>query len=316
MIITLGTTPTIQRSMTFKRIVIDEVNRAVAVREYASGKSINVARVLSTIGMAVGAVSIVGGDRGIQMRRDMARSKINHTFIDSATETRLCTTLIDESNNTATELVEEARPIEKEAFEALWKTVETLFGVAKGLVISGTLAPGAGDDFYSRYIREANKHGVPTVLDARGEALKLALPERPFVVKPNRLELAQTVGHAVDSPDALRIAVREMISMGAQWVVVTGGGTSPTIVSNGSDFWQVSVPKVDVVSPIGSGDSFAAGLMAAIKLEQTVPDACKLATACAAANAMTADAGHVHRDDVEALWKQVEVREWVVNDHG
>ena len=46
MIVCLGTTPTMQRTMLFDRVEIDAVNRAVEVREYASGKSVNVAKVL------------------------------------------------------------------------------------------------------------------------------------------------------------------------------------------------------------------------------------------------------------------------------
>ena len=51
MILCLGTTPTMQRTMLFPRVRIDEVNRAAEVREYASGKSVNVAKVLKTLGL-------------------------------------------------------------------------------------------------------------------------------------------------------------------------------------------------------------------------------------------------------------------------
>ena len=43
MILCLGTTPTVQRTMTFAKLNIDAVNRAIEVKQTASGKSINVA---------------------------------------------------------------------------------------------------------------------------------------------------------------------------------------------------------------------------------------------------------------------------------
>jgi tagatose 6-phosphate kinase len=58
---------------------------------------------------------------------------------------------------------------------------------------------------------------------------------------------------------------------------------------------------VTVVSPIGSGDATAAGIMAGLADGMDVPTACKLGVACGAANAMTPLAGHVERADVERL---------------
>ena len=63
MILCLGTTPTVQRSMTFAQIVADGVNRAKQVQEYASGKSVNVARILQTLGADPLEIGFAGGDR-------------------------------------------------------------------------------------------------------------------------------------------------------------------------------------------------------------------------------------------------------------
>src|SRR5205814_1893207 len=101
-------------------------------------------------------------------------------------------------------------------------------------------------------------------------------------------------------------AVRQLIAAGPRWCAVTAGG-GKTIVSDGQSFWQISSPRVPVISPIGSGDSFAAGLTAAIVAGDPVPQACRLATACGAANAMTAFSGHLKKEDVELLLPQIAV---------
>src|SRR2546423_6749529 len=108
MIIFLGTTPAWQRTMTFARLQIDAVNRATEVVEYASGKNINAARVGRTIGEDVIATGLLGGDRGRLIRADLDRAGVAHDFIDVAPETRMCTTGVDRSARTATELLEEA----------------------------------------------------------------------------------------------------------------------------------------------------------------------------------------------------------------
>jgi tagatose 6-phosphate kinase len=308
-IITLGTTPTVQRTMTFDRLVIDGVNRATAVRQFASGKSVNAARVLHTLGESVVTSGIVGGDAGAFMRTDLDAAGIAHEFVDTTpVETRLCLTIVDESAGTATELVEESRAPDPAVFSELLETLSELLARTQSdvLVLSGTLAPGAGDDYYARCLRLAHRAGAQTVLDARGAPLKRALAERPTVVKPNRTELSATVGAPVDSDDALRDAIRAVVSMGAGWAVVTNG-PHDTIVSDGSRFWRVGPPEIDAVNPIGSGDSFAAGLAAALRGGHEVPQATMLATACAAANALTPDAGHVRNEDVSRLAAQIRV---------
>src|SRR5688500_2428446 len=68
MIIALGTTPTIQRTMSFERLSFNTVHRAVDVHEHASGKAINAARVLRALGAEVLAIGFVGGTTGTMMR--------------------------------------------------------------------------------------------------------------------------------------------------------------------------------------------------------------------------------------------------------
>ena len=111
MILTLSTTPALQRTMTFANLSIDAVNRATNVREFASGKGINVARVVHTLTHACVATGFLGGDRGAFCRRDMDACGIKHDFVTVAANTRMCITLVDEQKRTATELIEEASPV-------------------------------------------------------------------------------------------------------------------------------------------------------------------------------------------------------------
>jgi tagatose 6-phosphate kinase len=306
MIICLGTTPTVQRTMTFGSLTVNDVNRATSVRQFASGKSVNAARVVHTLGEPVIATGIVGGDSGTFLKQDLDTIGLRQQFVESRVPTRLCLTLVDETRRTATELIEESSDPGGESFERLLVTLRELLDGASVLVMSGTLAPGAGDDFYAKCVRRARDARVPTILDARDAPLMQTLPSRPTVVKPNRAELASSLGVEVESEESLRDAMREIVRLGAEWVVVTGGAQD-TRVSDGEGFWRVTTPQIQVVNPIGSGDAFAGGLAVGLHRGQEVPTACRLASACAAANAMTVHAGHVHESDVQAQLARVSV---------
>jgi tagatose 6-phosphate kinase len=306
MILCLGTTPTVQRTMTFRRLMIDDVNRALSSAQYASGKSINAARVLHALGKEVLATGFLGGDTGRFMRGDLDLAGIGHDFLEVTAPTRLCVTLIDEEAGTATELIEEAGCVEHRAYSRLLREMDANLWRAKALVLSGSLPPEAPPDFYADCVRKSNGENVPVVLDARGEPLTNALPCKPFIIKPNREELAQTLGEAIESDEALRLAMRKMVDLGARWIAVTLGKDG-AMVSNGEDFWRIHTPVIKAVSAVGSGDSFAAGLAAGIAQQEEVLQACALAAACGAANALTSRAGHVDVADVKSLLSQVRV---------
>ncbi len=306
MIICLGTTPTVQRTMVFDRLTIDEVNRAASVREDASGKSINVARVLHTLGREVLAMGFLGGDSGRFIRECLSQEKIAHDFVSVAPRTRTCTTVIDRSADTTTELVEEPMPVEARAWSQLLKTLEANLWRAEALVLSGSLAPGATDDYYARCAELAEKAKVPVVIDGRGPALQQAMAFHPLVVKPNRQELAGTLGIAIDSEEALVSAMRCMVGGTRTWIAVTMGAKG-AMLCDGKDVWHVGIPQIQVVNPIGSGDSFAAGLTAGIVSGKSILEASVLAAACGVANALTPTPGCVRMEDVHRIQSQVRV---------
>jgi tagatose 6-phosphate kinase len=308
MILCLGTTPAVQRTMTFRRLLVDDVNRAIGISQYASGKSINAARALHSLGEEVLATGFAGGDNGKFMRADLDQAGIAHDFLEVTPPTRMCITLVDEEAGTATELIEEAASVEQRAYVKLLREMDTKLWRAKVVILSGSLPPGAPADLYADCVRKCNQENVPVVLDARGEPLASALACKPFIVKPNREELAATLGTPLDSDDSLRSAMTKIAKLGAQWIAVTLGKDG-AMLSNGSDFWRIYSPRVKTVSAIGSGDSFAAGLAAGIAQKEEIPQAVALACACGAANAMTAKAGHIHLEDIKTLLPQIQVQQ-------
>ena len=308
MILCLGTTPALQRTMTFRSLALDGVNRAVAVCEYASGKSINVARAAHALGRRVVATGLAGGARASVMRRDLDDAGITHDFIDVDAPTRMCLTVIDQLQQTATELIEEASTVRSGDGDRLLLHLDQLLAQTVVLVVSGTLAPGLGTDFYAQCVKRAQKRSILTIVDARGEALLEALSARPFIVKPNRAELAATLGRKIPDDSALCVAMQDCAALGAAWVVITDGPRDTLIFGDGK-FFRVTTPKVQVVSPIGSGDALAAGIASGIDLGLNVPQATVLGVACGSANAITPHAGHVDPEQVERLRQRIEIRE-------
>ncbi len=306
-ILCLGTTPCAQRVMLFRRLVLDAVNRAGTTLDVASGKSINVAKVLKALGEQPVAVGFVGGDRGEFVRSAMTGKGIESDFVVVTAQTRQCTTVIDESAGTHTELVEESPAIEPAENEQLMAVIRRRVTGCQAVVMSGTIARGVPADLYFQCTRMAEAAGALSVADAQGAPLLEALKAGPGLVKPNRPELAATLGRELKDDASVMAAMRELGERGARRVIVTAG-KDPALAFDGRDFWRIIAPRIKAMNPIGSGDAFTAGLVWRLLRGDDLGEACRWAGAAGAANALTAAVGELDRADVDRLAREVDVR--------
>lgn len=308
MLLCVGLSPTVQRTLFFDSFSVGSVNRARQTRLTASGKGVNVARVATTMGAPVLLVQTMGGETGRWVAAQLEREGIEHQTVwaDDDAPTRTCTTLLTE-NGPTTELVEEAARIEPHDVSLLFAACENGLLNARAVCLSGSLPSGVPADFYAQICQRARALSVPVVVDAQKAPLAQALAERPFLVKPNREEAAATLGFTLtgDAYTDAQTAVRNLIEAGAQWALVSLGADG-ALLGDGQQWWRVTPPQVAAVNPIGSGDSLAAGfLVGHFARGLSVPEAVRFGTACAAANCLSPTSGVVSPADVERLLPQV-----------
>jgi tagatose 6-phosphate kinase len=120
----------------------------------------------------------------------------------------------------------------------------------------------------------------------QGRQLVNAVAARPFVVKVNRDEL-----EAVKKID------------GAEWLVISDGARRVT-VRHGAEQFCLRPPRVKAVNTIGCGDAMFAGMAVALSRGELMEEAIRFGVACGAANALTAEPGHVRRANVRRLLRQ------------
>jgi tagatose 6-phosphate kinase len=301
-ILCIGTTPAAQRVMVFKQLKNNAVNRALETLNGSAGKSVNVAKVLKTLGEHPIALGFLGGVTGESIQADLRARGIEERFTRVAVPTRLCITVIDTERHEQTELVEESRRLGPEAFEALFSAIREAARECRAFVMSGTVAPGAPESFYRKCIEIAHSSGNLTVLDASGPALLDSLPGLPGLVKPNLNELAVSVGRPLHGEKETMEAMRAMRDRGAQRIVVTAGA-DPTLAFDGTNFWRVISPRIKACNPIGSGDSFTAALAARLARGDALGEACRWGSAAGAANALSLMPGEVDPEQFATLLK-------------
>ena len=281
MILAAGLTPAWQQILSFRRFIPGEVNRAQRAVWCGSGKVLNVGCALNQLGVQSKTLCLVGGVAGEQICADFQAMKIPVRWVKSRIPTRVCTTILDETTKTTTELVENSNSIPPEELNLFFDAFVEEAVSPQVVVLSGSLPAGAPPEFYHRILE---KTSAKAVLDIQGKELEAALQMRPYVVKPNREELARTVGRDIDSEHDLVAAMSELRDRGAEWVVVSQGA-GPLMALGPDGLIRIEIPKIDVCNPIGCGDCLAAGIAAGIDRQLTMQESLNLGIRAATENA-------------------------------
>ena len=261
MILAAGLSPAWQQTLRFDHLELGGVNRCRDAYWCGSGKVLNVGVALHHLcnrrpGGSL-TISTLGGATFAPIDREMEALGVPCRWIRTAAPTRVCTTLVDEANGNATELVENAGAVTREELAEFERQFAEAARTATAVVLTGSLPSGVPAGFFRQLLEHVH---CPAVLDVRGAELLAALDAKPAVVKPNRQELAATLGRPMASDEELLSGIEELRQRGAQSVVVTSGGAA-SWVSSGGQIHRLTPPTVHrAVNPIGCGDCLAAGL--------------------------------------------------------
>jgi tagatose 6-phosphate kinase len=301
-----GLTPAWQFILEFDDFRLGEVNRAAQITRCGSGKVLNVGLALTALGTAARTICPLGGPARRPIAAEFAALKVDVDWIDTASPTRVCTTLLDRRDGTTTELVENAGPLSAGELRSYCDAYAATAATSSIAVFTGSLPTGVDPSFY-RQLADLTPGRI--IADVRGEELLLLLdgPKKPLLVKPNREELAKTVGHAIDGDDGLIAAMREVNERGAAWVVVSQGKNALWASSKTDGVYKFTPPRPEqVVNPIGCGDCLCAGIAATLADGGEVLQAIKFGMAAAADNLRSLLPARLERAKVEALAATVE----------
>ena len=281
MILSAGLTPAWQQILVFDAFAPGEVNRAREALWCASGKVFNSGIAAHRLGGPSLTLAMAGGPFLPQIDAEFESLGVPRRWVRTAASTRVCTTILDRSTGTMTELVENGRPVTEEEVEAFRLAYVAEAATADVVVLIGSLPTGTPTALYRELLEQTT---CPAVLDFRGEGLLSVLDLEPYAVKPNREELAKTLGHALQDDNDLIAAMRSLNERGAQWVIVTQG-PDPTWVTSTREVYRLHPPVItEVVNPIASGDALAATIAWATRSGRSLPEAVRLGIAAAGQN--------------------------------
>ena len=146
--------------------------------------------------------------------------------------------------------------------------------------------------------------GVKTVIDSRSFSLSDVIECRPFLIKPNRLEISGMLGREVSSLSAVISSAKDIQRAGVENVMVSLGGEGAVLVTPNGAFYA-QAPNITPVSTIGAGDSSIAGFLAATAQNLDCGLRLKTAVAYGSAACLTEGTRPPQKEDVENLLKKI-----------
>ncbi|WP_029145603.1 1-phosphofructokinase family hexose kinase [Microbacterium luticocti] len=305
-ILTVTPNPALDVSTGVDHVVAEHKMRCGPTRLDPGGGGVNVARVVRNLGGSALAVYTAGGPTGQAYRELLEREGIAGRVVRIAGSTRESFTVDEMSTGRQFRFVLQGPHLAEPEWRALLSAVADDLPFGGYLVPSGSLPPGVPVDFYARLARLARDNDARCVVDASGEALRAALDEGVFLVKPSRRELGELVGGAVDDEVELIGAARELVGRGAcRMVALTLGGAGAVLV-DAERALRLPTPPVQVRSAVGAGDSFLGAFVLRLAQGRTPAEAFRTAVAAGSATAALEATELCGADAVAALERGLE----------
>ncbi len=295
--------PAFDRTLEIDALHPGEVHRVRRHILGAGGKGVNVAIVLTTLGLDARCWTFVGQENAALFERQLTQKNVATVCLPVPGEVRTNTKIVSD-NSTVTELNEPGPVVTQSDLAGMIHSMQACTDPFDCLVLTGSLPPGCPVDAYRTMMESV---AGPVFLDTSGIPLVEGLKGHPIFVKPNLQEMAEATGMPVASEKDIRKAAETLQNMGARNILLSLGEKGALLFSD-SGIYSSPALSVPVRSTVGAGDAMVAGFLKGYLQTRDYGEALRMGTACGAASVMTEGTGLVRKADVQGLLQKAQVK--------
>ena len=308
-LITLTLNPALDLATTIERVEPTHKLRCGPAQRFAGGGGINVARVLHRLGSDVQAWALAGGAAGAQVHQLLADEGVVTAMQPIAGDTRENFSVVESTTGQEFRFVLPGPTLLATEWQACLEALANLTIAPRWLIASGSLPPGAPDDFYARLAPGARASGTRLVVDTSGLPLAAALKAGTFLVKPSLRELREVLQQPLEQPADWCAAAQALVHSGQAEIVALSLGAQGAVLATRDGVWQAPALNVSAATgTTGAGDCFLAALVWALDRGDTPPEALRWGMAAGAAALLVPGTALARATDVHRLQSQVIVR--------
>ncbi len=284
MVTTVTLNPALDYVLHLTEFVPGAVNRAATASVQAGGKGVNVSTVLHTLGEETCALGFAAGFTGQEVERQLREQGVPTKFLHL--EAGMSRINVKLKAGAESEVNGPGPAVPPAAVEELLRQLEAL-PAGETLVLAGSIPPPLPRTLYGQILARLANHNITTVVDAEGALLAQTLAYHPFLVKPNRAELAALLGRAMDSEAAIEYGAAQLQRQGARNVLVSLAGDGALLLDETKQFRRLAAPRGTVRNSVGAGDSMVAGFLAGWRRTQDYAQALRLGVAAGSTTAFS-----------------------------
>lgn len=300
MVYTVTFNPALDYVVRVDHFTAGAVNRTVEEHIFYGGKGINVSALLANLGYKSTALGFIAGFTGDEIERGVKSLGFSSDFIRvKKGMSRINVKLKSDEESEINGMGPEITP---EDVEELFKRLDKL---TKGdvLVLSGSIPTVMDSRIYETILAKLEGRGVLTAVDAEKELLLNVLKYRPFLIKPNHMELGDIFGVVLKDSLEVEPYARRLQDMGARNVLVSMAGDGSLLVTEDKKVCRMGAAKGGVKNSVGAGDSMVAGFLAGYLENGDYAHALRLGTAAGGATAFSDGIGT--REEIMKLYGQL-----------
>lgn len=303
-IVTITFSPCIDKSTSITSLIPDKKLTCATPILEPGGGGINVSRALKKLGVDSIAIFPSGGYTGKFFNHLMVNENIEAVIIGAFNETRENIIILDESKNIQYRFGMPANELMNIEWQRCLKAVQDITDV-EFLIASGSLPPAVPLNIFAQLSKIAKLKNAKFIVDTAGEALKLAIEEGVFLLKPNISELGRLAfQEKISIEEAKKIAREIILNEKCETMVISMGAEGAMLVTK--DITQIiKPPDVKRKSTVGAGDSMVAGIVYYLSMGKSIIEATKFGVACGTAATMNSGTELCKKYDADNLYKVI-----------
>ena len=306
-IITITLSPAIDKTTSTEKVVPEQKLRCMPPTYEPGGGGINVSRALRHLGCESLAMYFAGGYSGNFFQELLKNEDIQSLVIPIQGNTRTNIIVVEESTHQQYRFGMVSPPVEEQNWQLFLATLEKQSGY-EYVIASGSLPAGVPLDFFGRVSAIVKKHDAKLIVDTSGDALKQAITEGVYMIKPNLNELSFLCGQAQLEKEEVVAAAKSIIKTKGCEVVAVSLGKEGAMLVTANEYWHIVPPPIIPKSTVGAGDSMVAGIVYALSKGFGWEDVLRFGVSCGTAATMNEGTALCKKEDVDRLYQQLKAQ--------
>lgn len=309
MILSVTLNPALDKGSFIQKLVPEKKMRCPAMQIEAGGGGVNVSKVVKELNGKCTALFPAGGPNGKRIEELLRKKNIPLKIISIKGETRENFVITDRSTNIQYRFVFPGAVLSRDELDACSLAIETFRPLPDIIVFSGSMPPGVFGGFIKKLAKFSKKHDIKFIADTSDEALKEAVNEGVYLLKPNLSELCALVNRKYLELSEVEPAARSIIDKGKCEVIIVLMGPAGALLLTKNISKRISAPVVKKVSAVGAGDSMVAGITFMLEHDKPLVEVAQFGVACGTAATINSGGQLCKTEDIYRLYEWIKVHE-------